>query len=121
MPIHVQAGGGTFGSAIRSAGEPLEYVYRRRRVAAEPRGSGHRWVTQVPPRPWIQQGGATCIIIDPAGFIVTNNHVVENASEVTIRLQDGRELLAEIRGRDPKTDLALLKVDAEDTLDRRQL
>jgi serine protease Do len=51
-------------------------------------------------------------IIDPAGWIVTNNHVVENASAITVTLEDGTTFQATIRGRDPVTDLALLKVDA---------
>jgi len=49
-------------------------------------------------------------IIDPSGYIVTNNHVVAEADEVTVRLQDDTELKATIVGRDDKTDLALLKV-----------
>ena len=51
-------------------------------------------------------------IVDPNGYIVTNNHVVEDAAEITIRLADGRELPAKVLGRDPKTDLALVKVEA---------
>jgi serine protease Do len=50
-------------------------------------------------------------IIDPDGFIVTEDHVVENAEQVTVSFQDGKRHLARIVGRDPKTDLALLKVD----------
>lgn len=49
-------------------------------------------------------------IIDPAGFIVTNNHVIADADKVTVRLHDDTEFEAEIVGRDPKTDLALLKI-----------
>jgi serine protease Do len=51
-------------------------------------------------------------VLNSNGFIVTNNHVVENAAEITVKLDDGRELPAKVVGRDPKTDLALLKVDA---------
>lgn len=49
--------------------------------------------------------------ITPTGYIVTNNHVVENATKVTVRTNEGRELEARIIGRDPLTDLAVLKVD----------
>ena len=49
-------------------------------------------------------------IIDPAGFVVTNNHVIADADEVNVILNDGTTLKAEIVGRDTKTDLALLKV-----------
>jgi serine protease Do len=50
-------------------------------------------------------------IIDPSGYIVTNNHVVQNATKVTAIFQDGSEHAAKIVGRDAKTDLALLKID----------
>jgi serine protease Do len=51
-------------------------------------------------------------IIDSSGYIVTNNHVIADADEVTVVLHDDTELKATIVGRDEKTDLALLKVDA---------
>jgi serine protease Do len=51
-------------------------------------------------------------VLNSNGFIVTNNHVVENASDIQVKLGDGRELPAKVVGRDAKTDLALLKVDA---------
>ncbi len=51
-------------------------------------------------------------IIDPAGYIVTNNHVVQNADKVTVIFQDDSQHPAKIIGRDAKTDLALLKIDA---------
>src|SRR5215469_14808261 len=49
-------------------------------------------------------------IIDPTGYIVTNNHVIEDADQITATLNDGEILPAKIIGRDAKTDLALLKV-----------
>jgi serine protease Do len=52
-------------------------------------------------------------IIDPGGYVVTDDHVIENAEKVTIVVQDATEYPARIVGRDPLTDLALLKVDAE--------
>jgi serine protease Do len=51
-------------------------------------------------------------VINPAGYIVTNNHVVEGASDIRVKIDDGRELAGRVVGRDPKTDLALLKVEA---------
>jgi serine protease Do len=50
-------------------------------------------------------------IIDPAGYVVTEDHVIENAEKVTVTLQDAKPYSARIIGRDPKTDLALLKID----------
>jgi len=52
-------------------------------------------------------------IIDVDGFILTNYHVVKNADEITVRLNDRRELKAEIIGTDKKSDIALLKIDAK--------
>ena len=58
------------------------------------------------------RGLGSGFVISPDGHIVTNNHVVQDATEVQVKLADGRELAAKVVGRDPKTDLALLKVDA---------
>ena len=51
-------------------------------------------------------------ILNPSGYIVTNNHVVDGATEIRVKIDDGRELPGKVVGRDAKTDLALLKVDA---------
>lgn len=51
------------------------------------------------------------LIINPDGYIVTSDHVVDGATEVRVKLSDGRDLPAKIVGRDAKTDLALLKID----------
>ena len=50
-------------------------------------------------------------IINRDGYILTNNHVVENATDITVKLGDGREFKAKVVGRDPKTDVALIKIE----------
>ena len=54
------------------------------------------------------------VVIDEDGLILTNNHVVEKADEIEIRLQGGEEYDAQVVGRDPKTDLALIRVKPDD-------
>ena len=56
-------------------------------------------------------------VINGDGYIVSNNHVVDGASEIRVRLSDGRELPAKVLGRDPKTDLALLKIEVDRAAD----
>jgi serine protease Do len=55
-------------------------------------------------------------IIDQTGYIVTNNHVVEGADKIKVILKDGREFDAEVKGRDPNTDLALIKIKSDGNL-----
>jgi serine protease Do len=59
------------------------------------------------------QGAGSGVIFDKEGYILTNNHVVEGAKEVTVTLADKQEFEARIVGRDPKTDLAVLKIDSK--------
>src|SRR6186997_3138878 len=70
-----------------------------------------RFFRRRPPRDEGRASGSG-VIVDARGFILTNNHVVENAGEIEVRLSDDRKFPATIVGRDPKTDLAVLKVDA---------
>jgi serine protease Do len=55
------------------------------------------------------QSAGSGLILDPNGYIVTNNHVVEGATQITVTLSDRREFSAKIVGTDPKTDLAVIK------------
>ena len=55
-------------------------------------------------------------IVSPDGYVVTNNHVVDKAKDISVTLPDQRKFEAELIGVDPKTDLALLKIDADDPL-----
>ena len=62
------------------------------------------------------EGVGSGFIVDASGLIVTSHHVVKGADSVTVTLQDGRKLEAQVVGVDPKTDLALLEVDGAESL-----
>ncbi len=70
----------------------------------------------MPPRPHRQQGSGSGFVNREDGIVLTNNHVVENAKEITVKTSAGKEYSAKVLGRDPKTDLAVLKVDAKGDL-----
>jgi len=59
------------------------------------------------------QGLGSGVIVRSSGVILTNNHVIDKADNITVRLTDGREYEAEVKGTDPRTDLAVLRIDAE--------
>ncbi len=69
-----------------------------------------------PQRPREMTALGSGFIISPEGYVVTNNHVVENATEITVVLQDDREFEAKLVGRDPPTDLALLKIEPGESI-----
>ncbi|MBW1779448.1 MAG: Do family serine endopeptidase, partial [Deltaproteobacteria bacterium] len=69
-----------------------------------------------PQREFKQRSLGSGFIIDKDGFIVTNNHVVEGADKIKVILKDEREFEAEVKGRDPNTDLALIKIKPENDL-----
>jgi len=77
-----------------------------------------RFFEQLPqfPSPQPRQGGGfgSGFIISADGYIITNAHVVDNSSDIRVGLQDRREYQAELVGSDPASDVALLKIDAED-------
>ena len=67
-------------------------------------------------RPRKREGAGSGFVISQDGYIVTNNHVIEEMDEIIVAFKDGSELDASIVGRDPKTDIALIKVDPESKL-----
>jgi serine protease Do len=81
-------------------GTPFERYFRERRGGRGP---------QV-------QGAGSGFVIDPSGLVVTNNHVVGNATRVTVSLQNGQEYQARVVGADELTDLAVLRVEARSPL-----
>ena len=124
--------GGFGGAAVTAPGGPLFPVSKPRGKRPLPGGplqlqafanqasqlgpavvsvlSYHLSEEQGQPRRSREQGSG--VIVNPQGFILTNNHVVEHAAELRVRLQDERELPARLIGRDERTDVALLKIDA---------
>jgi serine protease Do len=96
-------------------GSPLEEFFERFGIpmpeGLEP-GPGPGPDMQQRPRRGVGSG----FLIDPEGLIVTNNHVVADATELNVRLDDGRSYIAEVVGTDPQTDLALIRIDANGTL-----
>src|SRR5262249_34694613 len=61
-----------------------------------------------------QEGVGSGVIATKDGYILTNNHVVDGADEVKVALQDGRDFTAKVVGRDPKSDVAVIKIEAKD-------
>ena len=68
------------------------------------------------PRPPRSFGGGSGFLIEADGYIVTNHHVIEDAAEIAVTLHDGKTYTAEVKGSDPKTDLALLKIEPDEPL-----
>jgi serine protease Do len=78
---------------------------------------GDQFDKMLPPhslRPFREHGLGSGVIVSKDGYILTNNHVVDNATEVKVTLQDGRELTAKVIGRDANSDIAVVKIDAKD-------
>ncbi|MFL5496740.1 MAG: Do family serine endopeptidase [Gemmatimonadales bacterium] len=72
-----------------------------------------RFFPQFRQQPEIEQGSGSGFIVSADGYILTNNHVVEGAEQVTVRLLDRREFKAKVIGTDPNTDVAVVKIDAK--------
>ncbi len=73
----------------------------------------------VPEREFHRFGLGSGVIIDEQGYILTNEHVVGDAEKITVTLTDGRELTGAIKGKDPRSDLAVIKIDAKNLVGAR--
>ncbi len=83
---------------------------RRERVSNRRLPPGFEDFFQNPRRPQIEQGSGSGFIVSQDGYILTNNHVVQGADRVTVRLFDNREFTAKTVGTDPSTDIAVIKI-----------
>src|SRR6201988_804706 len=59
------------------------------------------------------EGKRAGVSIDPKGYVVTNNHVIDGATRVQVHLKDGRSFVGEVVGSDPSTDIAVVRIEAE--------
>jgi Do/DeqQ family serine protease len=102
-----------------------EHQKPERQRAERPRaprgGPGDESASEQPEKPRTHHSLGSGVIIDPQGYILTNNHVVEDASTIEVRLGDNRKFPARVVGRDPKTDLAVIKIDAPGALPTAKL
>ncbi len=105
----------SFNGAPDEGGMPGMDDFLRRFFGDQFQGQGQgrmpRHNSQMMPR---QEGIGSGVVVTKDGYILTNNHVVDGAEEVKVALQDGREFTAKVIGRDPKTDVAVIKIDAKD-------
>jgi serine protease Do len=83
---------------------------------ADPFDQLRRYFGQGGQREYKQHGLGSGVIVSADGYILTNNHVVGNAEEIHVTLQDKREFTAKVIGKDAKTDLGLIKIDAKEPL-----
>lgn len=98
--VHIKATQNGRGSSEQQYVDPFEYFF----------GFGGR--SQRTPQPRI--GAGSGVIISTDGYIITNNHVIDGADELEVTLNDNRKFEAKVIGADPTTDIALIKIEADD-------
>ena len=95
-------------STIKVPGNPFKQFFGSQ---DEPYGDFFRkFFGDTPDREMKQRSLGSGFIVDKEGYIITNNHVVSGADDIKVRLADGNEYTAKVVGRDPQTDLALIKI-----------
>ena len=107
----------SFSDAVRRAGPAVVNIYTARVVdaSARPQGGNPLLQQHLPAvRQRVEGSLGSGVIVDSAGHIVTNFHVVQGADEIRVQLADGRVATPEIVGKDPDTDLAILRVPIKD-------
>jgi serine protease Do len=106
-------GGGMRGLPEEFRGFFGEEMFREFQAPEAPRGGGRGGAGGVEPETRLQRAGiGSGVIVSNDGYILTNNHVIEGAAEIGVQLSDGRSMPGRLVGADPKSDLAVLKIDA---------
>jgi len=114
-PVSLDADASSFGQAFIETAEKVNPAIVQITVVSD-RGKdphGDFFFFPFKDLPKEQKGSGSGILISDDGYIITNNHVVENANKVTVGLYDKRSFDATVIGTDPLTDLAVIKIDAE--------
>jgi Do/DeqQ family serine protease len=103
----------TYASAVQRAAPAVVNIYTARLVRERVAPSLNQLFGEFLPRTRerIERSLGSGVIVDQSGHIVTNHHVIANADSIRVQLEDGRVAEAHIVGRDPDTDLAILKID----------
>jgi serine protease DegQ len=114
-PVVVE-GTGSFRAAARTASAAVVSINTSKAQLTNPQ-SADPWFRfffgdQAPSQQ--QSGLGSGVIVSPAGYVLTNNHVIEEADEIEVILNDGRKSAAQVIGTDPETDLAILKINLTD-------
>jgi serine protease Do len=107
VSVQVDVERGMQPSAMPEVPAPFREFFRRFNDGSSPNGRNFS-----APRAFRTQASGSGFIVDASGYIVTNNHVVESARKITVKLSDQREFEARLVGADKDTDVALLKVEA---------
>src|SRR5256886_1084838 len=104
--------GDAFASVAEHVKPAVVFIESERREPTTTRRLPHGFEDffQIPRRPQIEQGSGSGFIVSTDGYILTNNHVVQGADRVTVRLFDNREFSAKTVGTDPNTDVAVIKI-----------
>jgi serine protease Do len=102
-------------ATLGSNGYPISFAPLAKRADPAVATVKARTVKEKPSgrRQTVQEGLGTAFVYDPKGYMLTNNHVIEDATDILVGFVDGRELRATVVGRDKHTDIAVLKVDEE--------
>lgn len=101
--VHIQSTQRAKAQSMQAPNDIFEYFFGNR---------GRNQQQQMQP----QIGFGSGVIISKDGYIVTNNHVIDGADEITVKLNDNREFKGRMIGSDPSTDLALIKIESKDDL-----
>ncbi len=101
---------------IKGGGRVFRHFGRRPYGNEDPFDFFEKFFGQAPGKEFKQKSLGSGFIIDKKGYIVTNNHVIEGADEIKVKLNNGNEYEGEIVGRDPNTDIALIKIKPREAL-----